>query len=775
VTVTPDAPAALGALDDIVDALATDDRLVHLHRLPPRPARVGTLARPLPRPVADRLPVTDLWSHQAAAIDLARDGRSVAVATGTASGKSLCFQLPIAEVVTQPVRPGTALALFPTKALAHDQLRSLTDLSVPGLVAAAYDGDCDEHERAWARRNANVVLTNPEMLHYGLLPHHVRWDRFLSRLRYVVLDELHVFRGIFGTHVAHVLRRLRRLCAHYGADPVFVFTSATIGAPAVLASALCGLPVTAITEDGSPRGERVLALWNPPLLDGPKGWDTGLRRSSHREVATLVAELVDHGHRTLAFCASRRATELVAGDVRRMLPAERADRVQPYRAGYLAAERREIETALFTGQLDAVVATNALELGIDVAGVDACVLDGYPGTVASLWQQAGRAGRERQPSVAVLVAGQDQLDQWVMTHPAEVLARAPEPAVINPANPYVLHAHLMCAAFELPLSHGDAAYWPDLLDDGVRDLVRDDRLAIRRHRAGRRDRGPGAPVAVLSERGFPAHGVGLRSGSSTEYRIVKRDGTLVGTVDESRAFDAVHPGAVYLHHGDTYRVERLHQRGREAIVVPFAGNELTAARHDTSVRLLQIDAIQPVGRAWVGLGSVEVVTHVTGYQRTNASTGELLGTESLDLPPARLRTRGFWYTFGSRVLSVADLSRPTWPGTLHAVEHASIGILPLFTICDRWDVGGVSTVLQADTGLPTIVVYDGYPGGAGIAELGYSVAERHLAATLDVVESCGCATGCPSCVQSPKCGNGNDPLDKAGAAALLRAVLLRRC
>jgi DEAD/DEAH box helicase domain-containing protein len=414
------------------------------------------------------------------------------------------------------------------------------------------------------------------------------------------------------------------------------------------------------------------------------------------------------------------------------------------------------------------VATNALELGVDIGGLDACVLDGFPGTIASMWQQAGRAGRERQQSLAVLVAGEDQLDQWLMAHPHEVFRRPPEPAVINPSNPFVLHPHLACAAFELPLSHADEAYWPELLDDGVRELVARDQLVIRAR--PRRGEEPG-PRAVWAGRGWPAHGVGLRTGSSIEYRIALEDGTLVGTVDESRAFELVHPGALYLHQGQGFRVVDLDLTDRAAIVVPTDAAEHTVARTDTTIRILRVDAARTVGLARLALGEVEVMSQVVGYQRKDSFSGEVLGTEVLDLPPTRLVTRAFWYVIEHRVLARTGIAPDAAPGTLHAAEHAGIGILPLFTICDRWDVGGVSTVHQQDTGAPTIVIYDGYPGGAGIAELGYAAADRHLGATLEVIDACPCADGCPSCVQSPKCGNWNEPLDKAGARTLLRAVL----
>jgi DEAD/DEAH box helicase domain-containing protein len=733
--------------------------LVHLERLPTRPSVAGELERPLPGWLGERLAelgIDELWSHQAEAISLVRDRRSTVVATGTASGKSLCYQVPIAEAVNDPIKPGTALCLFPTKALAQDQLKGFGHLAVPNLVAATYDGDTDQEMRTWVRRNANVVLTNPEMLHCGLLPHHERWATFLMRLRYVVIDELHVLRGVFGTHVGHLLRRLRRVCESYGASPTFVFSSATIGQPDRLASDLCGLPVHAVDADGSPRGERLVAFVDPTAIDGPKA-----ARSANQVTAGLVADLVRSGHRTLAFCRSRAGTEVVAAEVVRRHP-DLAGRVRPYRGGYLAAERREIESQLFSGQLGGVVATSALELGIDVGGLDACVLTGFPGTIASMWQQMGRAGREGQPSLSVLVAGEDQLDRYFLAHPEEVFTRSPEPAVVNLANPFVLDPHLACGAYETPLSHRDERWWGDHLHDGVRRLVLDDRLRLRSR--GDRIR------AFWAARGHPSSGMGLRSGSTSEVRIAFADGSLVGTVDRARACELVHPGAIYLHQGRPHRVVSLDLVDGAAIVEPDDGREYTLARTDVDLRILSVDEARPLGRLELGLGAVEVTSRVTGYQRREVLTGKILGSEELDLPPSHLVTRGYWWVIPPEVLRTARITDGDVPGALHAAEHAAIGILPLFTICDRWDVGGVSTPWLGDLGGPSIVIYDGHPGGAGIAEMGFEFAHRQLQATLDVLDRCGCRDGCPSCVQSPKCGSWNEPLDKRAAARLIRAA-----
>ena len=565
----------LAALVSVLAAQeATAESLVHVRRVGARPEVTAGLERPLPPEVAERLGVTALWSHQARAIDLARAGRSVVVATGTASGKSLCYQAPLAEAAMAPVRRGTSLLVFPTKALAHDQLRALTECDFPGVVAGAYDGDTGNEERAWIRRHATTVLTNPEMLHSGVLPHHDRWATFLGRLRYVVLDELHVFRGIFGSHVAHLVRRLRRLCHHYGSDPTFVCCSATIGQPERLANALCGLPVEPVVDDGSPRPERLVAVWNPPPLDE----GSGARVSPNGETARLVAELVRSGQKTIGFCRGRRATEVVAADVRRRVPSRLRRRVAPYRGGFLAEERRAIEDQLFHGRLDGVIATSALELGIDVSGLDAVVMNGFPGTIASFRQQAGRAGRSGRASAAVLVAGSDQLDQWMAAHPDELVDRAPEPVVVNPANPFVADAHLRCAAHEKPLTHADERFWPGMLDDVVRRLALDDQLVVH-------ERGRGA----ARRRSTPAAG-GRRTGSAcgpapaVRWRCAPPTATPSAPSSWPGAASRRHPGASYLHAGQSWRVVDLDLDDRTAVVEPDDGSTYTVARTDVSIR-----------------------------------------------------------------------------------------------------------------------------------------------------------------------------------------------
>ena len=738
------------------------DRAVFSVRIPARAARTATIEQPLPARLEQRLQsrgITTLWSHQVAAIDALRAGRSVVVASGTASGKSLCYQVPIVESVLAGAAD-TALVVYPTKALAQDQLRSFREWLVPDLVAATYDGDTAPDDRTWARANANVLLTNPEMLHAGILPSHARWATYLMRLRYVVVDELHALRGLFGSHVAHVLRRLRRLCAYYGADPVFCFTSATIGNPGALAAQLCGLPVEAIDDDGAPRAERGFAVWQRPLLDE----HTGTRASANAETAMLLARFVERGHQSLAFTRSRRGAELVAAQARALVretaaPGATAPDVAAYRAGYLPEERRELETRLADGSLGGIVATSALELGIDIGSLDAVVLNGFPGTLASMRQQVGRAGRGSRRAAAVLVAGDDQLDQWYARHPRELLDRPAEAAVVNPANPFVARAQIACAAHELPLAHDDERWFGDALDDAVHQLVLDDMLKPRGDRMYWMGRTP------------PARSVGLRSGSSAELELVDTDGRLVGTVDASRAFQVAHPGAIYLHQGRQYRVTELHAEDLHAVLEPADdADEYTQPREETDIAVVTEDRAMALGEGRAHVGTVTVTHRLVAYQRRRVSTNEVFEVVPLDFPPRELETRACWYTLPLDTLGRRGVDPSRVISAVHAAEHALIGLLPLFAICDRWDVGGVSMPLHLHTGLPTIFVYDGYPGGAGIADLAYGEADRHVRAAHELVRDCSCDDGCPSCVQSPRCGNWNEYLDKDAASVLLAAL-----
>ena len=702
------------------------------------------------------------WSHQSAAADAAHAGRNVVVATGTASGKSMAYQLPVLTALAQDPR-ATALYLAPIKALGADQLRAVDTLGLTDVRPAMFDGDTALEERDWVRAHARWVFTNPDMLHRAVLPRHERWMRFLRRLRYVVVDECHSYRGVFGSHVALVLRRLRRLCARYGADPVFILASATSADPGPAAERLLGAPVAAVTEDGSPHGPRTVALWEPPLLAEILGENGApVRRAAGAEAARIMADLVVEGARTLTFVRSRRGAELTALSAGRALAHVDNDlsrRVAAYRAGYLAEDRRALEAALNDGTLLGVATTNALELGVDVAGLDAVVVAGFPGTVASFWQQAGRAGRRGEGSLVLLVARDDPLDTYLVHHPAALLERPVEATVTDPSNPYILGPHLACAAAEQPLTDAEMEQvWgcPTAL---LRELCEAGVLRRRPHgwflAAGQR------PHAELDLRG---------SGGVQVAVVESTTGRMLGTVENGRAPSTVHPGAVHLHQGDSYVVDELDLEHGLALVHAEDPDWTTAAREASDIAVVRIIEQSLHGEVRVALAEVDVSSQVTGYLR-RASSGEVLESVELDMPVNTLRTRAVLYTLTEELLARSGVDAAAVPGALHAAEHAAIGLLPLVATCDRGDIGGVSTALHPDTGLPTVFVHDGHPGGAGFADRGHAELCRWLGATRDAIAACECTEGCPSCVQSPKCGNGNDPLDKSGAVRVLDAVL----
>lgn len=694
------------------------------------------------------------------------------VATGTASGKSLAYLAPVLSALADGAeapngRGATALYLAPTKALAADQRRAVRELAAPlgnAVRPAVYDGDTPVEEREWVRQYANYVLTNPDMLHRGILPAHPRWSSFLRSLRYVVIDECHTYRGVFGSHVAQVLRRLRRLCARYGAEPVFLLASATASDPAAAASRLTGVRVTEITDDASPRGEVVFALWEPPLLTelrGEKG--APVRRTATAETADLLTDLVVQGVRTVAFVRSRRGAELISVIAQeRLASVDRSlvRRVAAYRGGYLPEERRALERDLHSGELLGLAATTALELGVDVSGLDAVLITGYPGTRASLWQQAGRAGRSGQGALAVLIARDDPLDTYLVHHPEALFQRPVEATVLDPDNPYVLAPHLCAAAAELPLTDADLELFGPATEELLPQL---EAAKLLRRRATawhwtRRER-----ASDLTD---------IRGGGGRPVQIVEAStGRLLGTVDESAAHTAVHEGAVHLHQGRTYLVKHLDLEDSAALVEQADPPFSTTARDTTSISVLETETEIPWGSARLCFGSVEVTNQVVSYLRRKLITGEVLGEAKLDLPPRTLRTRAVWWTVTEDQLDEARINPEILGGALHAAEHASIGMLPLFATCDRWDIGGVSVPLHPDTLLPTVFVYDGHPGGAGFAERAFNTARAWLTATRDAIAACECEAGCPSCIQSPKCGNGNEPLHKRGAVRLLTRLL----
>ncbi|WP_454561612.1 DEAD/DEAH box helicase [Mycobacterium haemophilum] len=745
--------------------------LRHVAELPPRDGRQDrwpAWAEPdVVRAFTDR-GISSPWSHQSAAAELAHSGRHVVVSTGTASGKSLAYQLPVLNTLATDPR-ARALYLSPTKALGHDQLRAAHALAsaVPRLhdvAPTAYDGDSPAEVRRFARERSRWLFSNPDMLHLSILRNHARWAVLLRGLRFVIVDECHYYRGVFGSSVAMVLRRLLRLCDRYssqpGNAPTVIFASATTDSPGTTAAELIGQPVEEVVNDGSPQGARTVALWEPALradLAGENG--APVRRSAGAEAARVMADLIAQGAQTLTFVRSRRAAELTAlGAAARLndIAPELSDTVASYRAGYLAEDRSALEHALAQGQLRGLATTNALELGVDIAGLDAVVLAGFPGTVASFWQQAGRSGRRGQGALVVLIARDDPLDTYLVHHPTALLDKPVERVVIDPANPYILGPQLLCAATELPL---DDAEVRSLGAEQVANGLVDDGLL--RHRSGRYFPAPGLE---------PHAAVDIRGSAGGQILIVEADtGRLLGSVGEGQAPAAVHPGAVYLHQGDSYVVDALDTEDGIAFVHAEDPGYATFARELTDIAVTGTGERLTFGPVTLGLVPVTVTNQVVGYLRRRL-TGEVVDFVELEMPERVLPTTAVMYTIAADTLCRNDIDAGRIAGSLHAAEHAAIGLLPLLASCDRGDIGGMSTAIGPD-GLPSVFVYDGYPGGAGFAERGFRQARIWLGATAAAIQACECPSGCPSCVQSPKCGNGNDPLDKAGAVQVLRLVL----
>jgi len=748
--------------DALLEAGRADERLVTQSAVNARPARVVPIPDALHPEVAAALRaqgIEELWSHQAEALHAAWAGTTM-VTTGTASGKSLCFNLPTLDVLARDSK-ARALYLYPAKALAQDQARALGALGVKGVRPAIYDGDTRREERADIRRRANLVLTNPDMLHLGILPNHRAWANFFGNLAVVVVDEAHVYRGVFGSHVANVLRRLRRIANAYGCEPRFVLASATLANPGELAQRLTGLEdVTVIDADGSPGSRRTIAMWNPPVVDEA----LGTRRSVLAEAADLLADLVVEGARTICFMKSRKAVELMAKFAQARLEdrghGELAERVAPYRAGYTPQQRREVEGRLVRGELLGVVSTDALELGIDIGSLDAAICVTFPGTVASLRQMWGRAGR-RGRGLAVYVAGEDALDQFFCRHPDEFLDRPVEAAILDYENEQIYAGHLMCAAHEGPLEPADA----ETLGPGWRDMA--ERLV---GSGDLRERRGGLFVPRATD-GFPAQHVSLRSSGRDGFTVVEVEGgELLGTVDAARAFTTTHEGAVYLHGGRSYEVAALDVDGRRAFVRPFAGDWYTQPKKETSTAILRLlDRREALG-VTLSFGTVEVTEQVLAYQRKRLADHETLDLVGLDLPETAFTTQALWYELDERVLR-SGLPLMGLLGALHAAEHAQIAVLPLLAMCDRWDIGGLSTNAHPQTGGPTIFIYDGHPGGIGITRRGFLAFDALVDDAHRLVSECPCESGCPSCVQSPKCGNLNEPLAKAGCVEVMARML----
>jgi DEAD/DEAH box helicase domain-containing protein len=728
------------------------DELAHLTTVPARAARAVPLpaeVHPAVRDALGRQGINELYAHQAEAWEVARRRENLIVTTGTASGKTLAFNLPVLDALAREPKD-RALYLYPTKALAQDQARALGALAVPKVRAAIYDGDTPPERRSQIRKWANLVLTNPDMLHIGVLPRHDLWADVLHNLRYVVVDEAHVYRGVFGSHVGNVLRRLRRLAHVYGAEPQFLLASATIANPGELAASLLGATAATIGDDAAPRAERTVALWNPELLDA----ELGVRASALGDASRIMAELVQRDLRTICFAKSRKQAELIHRMTADRVDPATAKRLAPYRAGYTPQQRREIERRLVEGELLGVAATDALELGIDIGLLDCAISVGFPGTVASLRQQWGRAGR-RGHGLAVLVASEDALDQYFMREPETLLDRRVEAAILDHANPRVLDGHVAAAAFEAPV------------DDADRATLGDEAL----------ERAPHVPDLQLTKHGwvwagkdYPAARTPLRSASADAFTVIDgTSGTVLGIVEQERAYSTVHEGAVYLHLGEQWLVRELDLVARRAVVEPHSGDWYTQVKKDTSTDIEEPRRTERRLGLELTFGNVSVTERVVAYQRKSIRDQATIATVELDLPPSVFETEAVWYLPTLRQLDGLD-EMPTLISTLHAAEHSMIALLPLWAMCDRWDIGGLSTNIHQDTGQPTVFIYDGHPGGVGIAERGFEQFEGWVADTVRLLEGCPCERGCPSCVQSPKCGNLNEHLDKGGALTLLRRM-----
>jgi DEAD/DEAH box helicase domain-containing protein len=744
----------------------SDQRLVHDDLFDGRPGRLVSIPPELSWNVAAALEtagIEQLYEHQADALHKAFDGPTI-ITTGTASGKSLCFQLPTLEVLTSD-RNARALYLYPTKALAQDQARALQRFGLNKAIRPAiYDGDTPRAERGAIRKRSNLIITNPDMLHIGILPHHAAWGDLFANLAFVVVDEAHVYRGVFGSHVGNVLRRLRRAAAIHGTAPRFLLATATIANPVELAERLTGLSdFNVVDRDTAPRPTRRVAIWNPPLLDE----QLGVRASALYEAAEVFSELVSSGARTICFMKSRKGVELILRHSVDRLEPELADRIAPYRAGYTPAQRHEIERRLTSGELLGVVATDALELGIDIGELDAAVCVTFPGTVASLRQMWGRAGR-RGRGLAVYIAGEDALDQFFCRHPGDFLGRPVEAAILDPGSSEIYAEHLLCAAHEAPLSEADEPILGPRWREQAEELAAAGLL---------RERATGFVPTRADD--YPAARVALRSASADSFVLIDvASGEVLGTIEAARAYSTVHEGAVYLHLGRSYHVLELDLAARRAVLEPFDGDYFTQTKREIMTYIQRLGDRRTTCGVTLSYGSVVYSETVFGYQRKGLQDHAVIDFQTLDLPTVEFQTRALWYELDELIAgaqaSPAFLPFPSAEllGALHALEHGQIAVLPLIAMCDRWDIGGLSTNAHPQTGGPTIFIYDGHPGGIGITRRGFDQFERLVTDAQRVIGECQCRSGCPSCVQSPKCGNLNEPLSKHGALELLRRMMV---
>jgi len=738
----------------LIDEIKRDPELagqVAYHRhIPARPAVTKRLRGGLHHKLARALSrngINSLYLHQAQAIQAAREGKNIVVITPTASGKTLCYNVPVIEKALSGER-GRALYLFPVKALGQDQLKVIRDLGLEDDVKAdIYDGDTPSHRRAKIRkRPPHILISNPDMLHYALLPYHDKWEEWFRNLETVVLDELHVYKGVFGSHVGGVLRRLRRVARRYGSEPRFIASSATIANPSGLARTLTGLDFEVVSENGAPCGERNFVFMDP-------------KTSPYTLAARLFVRSLHHGLKTIAFTKSRVITELMYTWVTGMAP-ELKNRISNYRAGFLPEERRDIERKLFGGKLDGVISTSALEVGVDIGGLDVCLLVGYPGTVVNTWQRGGRAGRGLEPSAVIMVAGRDALDQYFIKHPEDFFGRTVESAVADTSNPYILGDHLVCAAAELPLTADESVF--DLENSGevLKEETRKGRLIEKVDGSG-----------WVSSRKNPQRNVDIRAVGES-YTIFSEDGkSVIGTVSGERALTEIHAGAIYLHRARQYFISSLELEERNAYARPVRADYYTRALSDKQTEILKVYKSRPTANFLVRLGKLKVTERITGFEKRKTATQERLSVHPLDLPPRTFETVGLWWELEDFIPGRVKSEGLDYMGGIHATEHAAIALFPLFVMCDRDDVGGISYPMHPQVEKGAVFIYDGYPGGVGLAERAFEVIDELLGKTLELIRSCECDAGCPSCIHSPKCGSGNVPLDKDAALLVLEMLL----
>ena len=747
-------------IDDFIKSIkrasSYKKQIVHIQKIPSQEPNYEELEKPLPPNIQTCLQNRKIkfYSHQADAINKARQGKNVVIATPTASGKTLAFNIPVLEALTLD-KKATALYLYPTKALTNDQLKVLKELEKDTCIkadAGVYDGDTPLHQRASIRENSRIILTNPYGLHQ-YLPWHYKWRSFLQNLRFIVIDEAHVYRGVFGSNVAMVLRRLLRICNFYHANPQIIFSSATIANPKELANKLTGKDFEVVSEDGSPRGNKSFVFWNPPFIDAANT----IRRSTHQETKDILTLNILQNLQTLCFTTSRQMAELITRWTKEELTkrAKSPNIVTAYRAGYLPQERRDIENRLKNKNLVGVVSTNALELGIDIGSLDSVIISGYPGSIISSWQQAGRAGRTSADSLVTLVAFQNPLDQYFMKHPDDFFGRPHEQAIIDLHNQYISLGHIMCASSELPINETDKQFFPELLTESIQALEQEN--LVRKTPRG----------WVYSGTARTTEVVNLES-ISHQTVTVTCNGNLLETLTLNKAYEEAHAGAVLLHQGETYLCEDLDLKQLVAKVRQENVNYYTEALKDVDVAIKKTQQ-EKHDRIKVGLGELSITEIYHTY--LTKTYDEVIKRTPLSLPPLSFSTVGTWFIIPDEIREEIETKGLDFAGGLHAVEHAMIAMSPIYAMCDRWDIGGMSTPLHPDTGEATIFIYDGFEGGIGISETIFTKIKPLWEKTLELIDNCECKEGCPSCIYSPKCGNENAPLDKKAASIILKQLL----